>query len=455
VEKRRETWSKSWLFVLAAAGSAVGLGNIWKFPYLAGENGGAAFTLVYLGWVVLVGLPLLIAEMIVGKASRLDPVGAYRKLSGGSKFWPWAGRLGVLTGFMILSFYSVVAGWSMAYVFKALAGEFNGFTTSAQAALAFDKFASSPVWPVIWHTSFMLFTITIVSRGVKGGLEQCNKILMPALFIILLGLVARALTLPLASEGVAFLWQPDFSKLNAEVVLIALGQACFTLSVGMGVMITYGSYLDFGAPLVRDSALIALTDTAVALLAGLAIFPAVFATGGEVAAGPQLIFVTLPVVFNHMVLGSVIGFFFFLFLTIAALTSAISLLEVPVTYLVDQKDISRPKAAIGVGLLIYLIGIPCAWSFGPLKAYALGGRTVFDWLDYLSSNLCLPLGGLLVAIFVGWRCLPLARFWFLASVWPEPRRAPTWLWLVWWLPVALLVPLAIIVILVAKLFGIG
>jgi len=436
------------MFILAAAGSAVGLGNVWKYPYIAGENGGAAFTLVYLACVAIIGLPLLIGEFLLGQVSEKSPVGAYRRFGGRDSWWPLVGGLGVFTGFLVLSFYSVVAGWAMAYVVKAVQGEFSVMVDSQVAADIFGRFSSNLWGPLFWHFLFMAITIWVVVLGVKSGLEKCNKVLMPALLVILLMLLVRSLTLPGAGAGVRFLWQPDFSKLSWEAVLLALGHAFFTLSLGMGVGITYGSYLKTNVNVPKAALWIALLDTGIALLAGLVIFPAVFATGGEVKAGPSLIFETLPVVFNHLPFGTFFGFCFFVFLSMAALTSAISMLEVVAAYFVDERQWSRRWAAIIPGVIIFILGIPCSLSFGLLQSFQLSGRTVFDWFDYLASNLCLPIGGLLLAVFVGWQWKSSVSFFFAKSSLPF-FVAKVWHFIVRWLA-----PILVIVILLAKFLGI-
>ncbi len=453
--KRREHWGSSLLFVMAAAGSAVGLGNIWKYPYIAGQNGGAAFTLIYIFWVVVIGLPLIIAELLVGRASQKDAVGAYKKLSGPNSPWWLAGALGVLTGFLILSFYSIIAGWAVAYTFKTVSaflfsGDFLALQTAEESEAIFIKFSGHPIYPVVWHGLFMVICIYIVSRGIKSGLEACNKILMPILAGILALLVVRSVTLPGAMEGIEFLWYPDFSKINEESILIALGQASFTLSIGMGAMITYGSYLGRSENVPKSAFWTASTDTLIALLAGLAIFPAVFALGGEPTAGPSLIFVTLPVVFNHMPLGGFFGACFFAFLSIAALTSAISLLETVTAYFVDEKEWSRKKAAWIMGGIIFLLGVPCCLSYGPIQDFKIFGKNFFDLLDYLTTNIFLPFGGLLLSIFVGW-------FW--------RRRLATEAFLtgsksarlasLWFICIRYVIPILVIVVFIAKLLGKG
>lgn len=395
---QRELWGSRAGFILAATGSAVGLGNIWKFPFMAGMSGGAAFVLVYLVCVALIGFPVMLLEFALGRRTRKDPVGAYRAVDRTGLFWV-AGAIGVIAGFVILSFYSVVAGWCLGYVFKALNGTFASFTDSGAAAEHFGAFAANPTPAIGFHAVFMLLCIVIVSSGVKCGIERAAKFLMPALLVILLVLVFRGLTLPGAGEGVAFLFSADLAKIDGWTTLKALGHAFFTLSLGMGAMITYGSYLPERTNLLSAALLIAFLDTLVALLAGLAIFTAVFAFGLAPDGGPGLIFNVLPVVFSQMPGGVFFGFLFFVLLSIAALTSGISLLEVVTAYFVDERGWARRRAALGFGVIIFLVGLPCALSVGGPLTTEIFGRSFFDAADYLSFTVLLPLGGLLITLF--------------------------------------------------------
>lgn len=401
MQEAREHWGSKVGFVLAAAGSAIGLGNIWKFPYIAGENGGAAFVFIYLICIALIGLPVLIAEVLMGRTTQRNPVGAFRKLSG-SPFWTAIGGLGVLAGFIILSFYSVVAGWSLGYIFEALKGSFYQFSDPAAAGQHFDTLTGKVGWILGWHGVFFTLTMVVVYAGIKGGIERGSKIMMPALFVILLILVIRGITLPGAEQGLKFLWEPDWSKISAQSVLVALGHAFFTLSLGMGAMMTYGSYLSEDDHVPGASLQIVFLDTLIALLAGLAIFTAVFATGQNPGAGPGLIFHTLPVVFARMPGGTLFAILFFLLLSLAALTSAISLLEVVVAYFVDELHWKRHTAVVVFGLITFLLGVPSALSYNLLAEVQLFGKTFFDLADYLASNILLPMGGLFIAVFVAW-----------------------------------------------------
>lgn len=401
MKNQREQWGSKLGFILAATGSAIGLGNIWKFPYIAGENGGAAFIFIYLICIAIIGLPVLIAEILVGRTTQRNPVGAFKALSG-SRFWTAVGGMGVLAGFVILSFYSVVAGWSLGYIFEALKGTFAEFSSAELAGEHFNLLVSNVQWVIGFHIIFFLLTMGVVYAGVQNGIERGSKIMMPMLFCILIVLVIRGLTLPGAGAGMNFLLNPDWSKVTPTAVLVALGHAFFTLSLGMGAMMTYGSYMSKKDNIPGASLQIVFFDTLIALLAGIAIFTAVFATGQDPAAGPGLIFQTLPVVFAKMPGGYIFGILFFLLLTIAALTSAISLLEVVVAYFVDERGWSRHWAVLVFGLVLILVGVPSALSFNLLADWKLFGKTYFDLADFLASNILLPLGGLAIAVFVAW-----------------------------------------------------
>ncbi len=400
--QQREQWSSKLGFILAASGSAIGLGNIWKFPYIAGENGGAAFVFVYLICIAVIGLPVLVGEILMGRTTQRNPVGAFNRLSKGNPYWTALGGLGVVAGFIILSFYSVVAGWSLGYIVESMKGVFSTFTDASIANEHFGNLVGNPTWILGYHGLFFILTMVVVYFGVKDGIEKGSKIMMPILLFILLILVIRGLTLPGAEKGMDFLWNPDWTKISGESVLIALGHAFFTLSLGMGAMMTYGSYLSKKDNILNAATQVVFLDTLIAILAGIAIFTAVFATGQDPASGPGLIFQTLPVVFAKMPGGSIFSVLFFLLLTLAALTSAISLLEVVVAYFVDEKGWQRHRAVMTFGFVTFLIGVPSALSFNLLSDFTIFGNTFFDAADYLASNILLPLGGFFIAIFVGW-----------------------------------------------------
>ncbi len=393
----RGHWSTRYGFILAAAGSAVGLGNIWKFPYIAGVYGGGAFVLVYLGCVALVGLPLMISELIIGRRTQENPVGAFQKLHRKGSPWQGAGWLGVAAAFTILAFYSVVSGRVLSYIVRAFSG-FEG--TAEQISAQYSAFVADPYSSALWHSVFMLLTIVIVLGGIKRGIERCTRVLMPALLVLLTGLVFYGLfATDGGSRAISFLFEPDFSKLSAEGVLSALGHACFTLSVGMGAMITYGSYMRRDTSIVRDAVTISILDTVIALLAGIAIFSLVFAYGVEPNAGPGLIFETLPVLFVET--GAVIAIPFFVLLAFAALSSTISLLEVVVSYLIDERGWRRTPATLAMGGVIWGLGILCAVD--SLKVPFRGSdQSFFDIFDFVASNYMLPFGGLFICIFVAW-----------------------------------------------------
>lgn len=382
----RAHWTNRLGFILAASGSAVGLGNIWKFPYITGVYGGGAFVLVYLVAVLIVGIPLMVAELIIGRRAQENPVGAFQDLHRPGSPWQLVGWLGILSGFIILSFYSVIAGWGLAYIAKAVVG-FSG--TTEEIGQQFSDLVSNTGLSVFWHTIFMVLTVWIVAAGIKEGIERWSKILMPALLLILVGLSIYGLAFTHGGhQALAFLFRPDFHKLTAEGILSALGHAFFTLSLGMGAMITYGSYMERGANIVRDTITISVLDTVVALLAGIAIFSIVFSSGLEPGAGPGLIFQTLPELFSTT--GRWVSIPFFLLLAFAALSSAISLLEVVVSYFIDRRGWSRLKACLIMGALI--------WGLGILSCIQATGA--FDFFDVMTTNYTLPIGGLLIAFFV-------------------------------------------------------
>jgi NSS family neurotransmitter:Na+ symporter len=385
-------WSSRFAFILAATGSAVGLGNIWKFPYITGENGGGAFVIVYLLCVAVIGIPIMIAETMMGRRGRQSPINTLETLTeeaGANKNWHYLGWLGVIAGFLILSYYSVIAGWAMAYVVKAFTGSFSG-ESAAQIKSLFSDLQASPVQQVFWHTAFMVATMSVVARGVQGGLEKAVRFLMPSLFVLLMLLVAYAMTTGAYMQGLEFLFKPDFSEMTGDSVLTAMGHAFFTLSLGMGAIMVYGSYLPKDISIAKTSILIASADTAVALLAGMAIFPIVFTNGLEASAGPGLIFQTLPIAFGNMTGGWLFGLLFFILLVFAALSSAISLIEPAVAWVVENYKVDRKKASIGMGLLTWFLGLGTVFS-----------EDFFEKIDYLTANLMLPLGGLCIALFAG------------------------------------------------------
>ena len=404
-------WSSRLAFVLAATGSAVGLGNIWKFPYIAGENGGGAFVLVYLMCIAVIGIPIMMAEVMLGRRGRQSPINTMRTLveeAGANRAWVWLGWAGVLAGFLILSYYSVIAGWALAYVFRFSSGMFTGATAEGVGSI-FDQLVSDPERLLAWHTLFMVLTMIIVSRGVRGGLERAVRFLVPALFVLLIMLDGYALADGAFNEGVKFLFNPDFSRITANGVLIAMGHAFFTLSLGMGAIMVYGSYLPERASIAKTSITIALLDTLVAMLAGLAIFPVVFVNGLDPGEGAGLIFKTLPIAFGHMPGGVFFGTMFFVLLVFAAWTSAISLIEPAVAWLVENKGMHRVYASVVAGVATWACGLLTVLSFNkwadfkPLSFISIfRDYTVFDLLDYLTANIMLPLGGLCIAIFSVW-----------------------------------------------------
>jgi len=397
MQQQRENWGSRLGFIMAAAGSAVGLGNIWRFPYTAGENGGGAFILIYLGFVFVIGLSVMIAEFSVGRSTNLAAVGAFKKYNSN---WTFVGVLGVLSSFFIMGFYPVVGGWALAYIVKS----FTGLMSSVEAIPGvFDAFIGNPVEPLIWMLVFLALNIAIVVKGISGGIEKAGKVLMPLLFALLVLLSIRSVSLPGAGAGLDFLLKPDFSKVNGETFLAALGQAFFSLSLGMGAMVTYGSYLSREENLPQNAFIVTTLDTLVALLAGVAIFPALFAFGLEPAAGPGLVFVVVPTIFAEMGgLGTIFSALFFIALAVAALTSSVSLLETVTAYFIDQRGMSRKKAVYLMGAAMVVTNILASLSLGVMSGVTIFGAGFFDFFDILTDKIFLAIGGMLVSLFAGW-----------------------------------------------------
>lgn len=407
----RTQWSNKIGFILAAAGSAIGLGNIWRFPYVTGTNGGGTFVIIYIFAILLIGIPLLIAEIYIGQKTQKNAVDAFKVLKGHNTVWQIIGWLGIVSAFLILSFYSVVGGWVLDYILKSIYGTFIGKSQN-EIQILFKSLLNNPTNLLIWHTIFMGCTIGIVLLGVKKGIEKFSKILMPALFIILCFLLIWCMFLKGFTHSISFLFKPDFSKLSAQTIFLAVGQAFFSLSLGMGCMITYGSYINKQeSDLIKISFWIAFLDTLVALLAGITIFSIVFSFNMEASSGPGLIFITLPYLFNSIPLGHLISIIFFILLFFAAITSSISLLEVVTAYFVDNITIHRKFISIIVGFQIFVIGVLCALSFNILaNAKIFNKFTIFDFFDGITSNVFLPLGGILISIFFGWILGPQAIY---------------------------------------------
>ena len=397
-------WSSRTAFILAAAGSAVGLGNIWKFPYITGENGGGAFVIIYILCVILIGIPIMLAEVYLGKRGRLNPIASIRYISERekrSKNWQIIGLIGILAGILILSYYSVIAGWTMAYASRTAFGVLNNIDAPG-AAVIFENFIADPERLLALHTIFCIITVLVVSRGVKSGLENAVVRLMPALLVLLLALVFYSAIEGDFSNGIKFMLYPDFSQVTGETILIAMGQAFFSLSLGMGALMVYGSYLSSDVSIPKTCVIVASLDTLVALLAGLAIFPIVISSGLEMTQGPGLIFQTLTVAFGAMPGGQLFGTLFFLLLIVAAWTSSISLIEPMIIWLIEKYNVTRIQAAIFSAAIAWFIGIGTIISFNVGSDIKIFGLNIFNFLDYLTSNILLPMGGILITIYVSW-----------------------------------------------------
>ena len=398
--KERGSFGSKFGIIAASAGSAIGLGNIWRFPYLAGENGGGAFLIIYLAIVLVIGAPMMLAEFSIGRAARRSVFGAFNVLRPRS-VWSSIGVLGVATAFVIIIFYTVVSGWTMSFLWDSLLDRFAGLS-SAEVKAGHDAFVASGWQPIGWAAAFAAITGMIVIGGVEKGIERYNKILMPVLLLILIGMGIYSTTLPGFGSGMRFLFNPDFSKVDGSMLLAALGQAFFSLSLGMGVMITYGSYIKDRDNMAATVGAVAVSDTVIAMLAGVAIFPAVFSFGISPTSGPDLVFITLPALFQQMTGGYVISILFFALLLIAALTSAVSITEVLVAYCVEEFKMSRRKSGIFITLIIITLSSICAVSQMPGSSLRVGGRDLFGLFDHVSAAYMLPVGAFFITLFAGW-----------------------------------------------------
>lgn len=446
------TWSSGIVFILAAVGAAVGLGNIWKFPYVVGVSGGGAFVLVYLACVVFIAIPILIGELLIGRRGHHSPpvaMGVVAVDAGRSRAWSAVGWMGVTAGFFIATYYSVIAGWTLAYIVKAVSG-FGG-ASPADVSAQFDALRADPVTMTLWHTVFITIAMYIVGRGLHDGIERSVSFMMPALFAMMLVMIGYAVVEGDMQAATGFLFSADFSKIDGGVVLTAIGQAFFSIGVAMGLMMAYGSYVPKEISLTRSAVIIAGADTLVALLAGLMIFPLVFANGLDPGEGPGLIFVTLPTAFAGMAGGRIFGTLFFLLLAFAAVTSIIALIEPIVAYAEDRWKMMRRNACILIGFVAWLIGIASVLSFNawagiaPLGMFdAFAGMTVYALIDYFTANLLMPLGGILIALFVGWRLEPALLADELSF--GSPFLFRLWLWMI-----RIVAPLAIVAVLYKSL----
>ncbi|MBS3744543.1 MAG: sodium-dependent transporter [Wenzhouxiangellaceae bacterium] len=399
-------WSSRLMFVLAATGSAVGLGNIWRFPYITSENGGGAFVLVYLGCIAVVGLPILFSEIVIGRRGRMSPINSLKELAddaGASRAWIGLGWLGVIAGFLVLSFYSVVAGWTLAYGFDYLQQLVVGAPPISDPGQTFENMLASPGKLIFWHAVFMVLTVGVVALGVEEGLERAVSVLMPTLFVLLLVLLGYGMSTGHFQEALGFLFSPDWSRVSGSMVVTAMGQAFFTLSLGMCAIMAYGAYLPSDVNVPRVGVAVAFSDTAVALVAGLAIFPIVLSFGLDPeGGGAGFIFTALPLAFNEMPFGIAYGTAFFLLLSVAAWTSSISLLEPPTAYFVEATNFSRKQIAISVATLTWLMGLLSVFGLNIWREFTLGGKDIMGAIEFLASNIMLPIGGLLTAVFAGW-----------------------------------------------------
>ena len=454
VRKPRETFNSRMGMLLAMAGSAIGLGNIWRFPYMMGKNGGAAFILIYVIMLVVLCLPVMVSEYLLGRRGGSNPFSSFDRLAPGSK-WRWIGFLAVLSSACILSFYCVVGGWSVRYLAESLTLSFSGVQNDYAAN--FGTFISSPFKPLLYTLIFLGLTGLIIIFGVRKGIERMSKIMITVLFVIIVLVVIRSLTLPGAFEGVRYMFVPDFSKVTAQTCISAMGQAFFSLSIGCGTILTYASYVSKEENILASSAWISFFDTVFALIAGLAIIPAVYAiaymngVAPDVSAGPGLVFITLPGVFSQMPLGNLAAILFFLALLLAAITSSISLMEVVVAFIIEEMHRSRAMAVLISFVICGVVGVFCSLSFGPLSGFKLFGLSVFDFFDYITSNIMLPIGGVLLAVFAGWR---LKRANYLDELTNSGNlKIPRWICLAIYYLVKCVAPIGILLIFLNSFFS--
>ena len=446
----RDSFGSRFGALLAMAGSAVGLGNLWRFPYLVGENGGAAFIITYVILSFVICLPIFISEFVIGRRSQENAYSAFRDLSGGSA-WRWVGLFTIFVPMVVLSYYSVIGGWSIEYLLKSCTFSFTGGASQASINTFFTNFVTSTWGPLAVHTAFLFLTMLIVVVGIKDGIERFSKVMMPLLFLMVLSIAIYSLTLPGAMAGVDYLFNPDFSKITGKACAAALGQAFFSLSLGFGTILTYASYVDKKEDILFQSTATAASDLMFALVAGLAIMPAVFAFGISPQAGPGLVFETLPYVFGQMPAGGLVAILFFLALLVAALTSSISMLEVAVAYLVEEKKIPRIWACVILFVICWVVGGLCSLSFGPLSHIKIDGGNLFDFFDNLSSNILMTLGSLLTVLFVGWRLKKTDVYDEFTNGGTLSRNAR--IFGVLWFLIRYICPLAIAIIFLSGLFG--
>ena len=446
----RESFGSRFGVLMAMVGSAVGLGNMWRFPYMVSEHGGAAFLFVYVICVFVICLPIFFAEFVVGRRSQSNAFRAFEKLAPGSQ-WKWVGFVAITAPVIILSYYSVVGGWSIQYFFKSCTFGFTELVTQEYLDSMFAGFISSTWAPLLGHTFFLILTALVLMGGVKSGIERFGKVMMPILYFIVLAIAIWTATLPGASEGLAFLFNPDFSAITPSVCAAALGQAFFSLSLGYGTMLTYASYVSKKENIASSSVSIALSDLVFSLIASCAIMPAVFAFGLNTQGGPGLVFQTLPYIFSKMPFGGLVAILFFLSLIVAALTSAISLYEVGVAYLTEEKKMSRKKAVIVLFVAIWVVGVLCSLSFGPLSHVKIFGNIFFDFLDKLSANFLMTLGSLMVVLFVGWKMKKPDVFDEFTN--GGTLRGNVRLFRILWPVLRYVAPIAILVIFISNLIG--